>query len=92
MLYILGKECNNYMRDIMSLCVIAFMYITIAIIVYIFINKLIDDSLEFADEEEIELWSDNKIRFISVALLSLIWIFYIPYLFYSTVQMVRNED
>lgn len=81
------------MQDIMSLCVIAFMYITIAIIVYIFINKLIDDSLEFADEEEeIELWSDNKIRFISVALLSLIWIFYIPYLFYSTVQMVRNED
>ena len=80
------------MQDIMSLCVIAFMYITIAIIVYIFINKLIDDSLEFADEEEIELWSDNKIRFISVALLSLIWIFYIPYLFYSTVQMIRNED
>ena len=81
MLYILGKECNNYMQDIISLCVIAFMYITIAMIVYIFINKLIDDSLEFADEEEIELWSDNKIRFISVALLSLIWIFYIPYLF-----------
>lgn len=80
------------MQDIISLCVIAFMYITIAMIVYIFINKLIDDSLEFADEEEIELWSDNKIRFISVALLSLIWIFYIPYLLYSTVQMVRNED